>query len=574
MSTKRILAVALLLTSATLVWANPPAPIVDSIESEVTYEVFRNELDAAVTARQTSAGPAFAELTGNYLLFGLTNLDQVNATGNVGMPWIGYYNAGDMPWSYVTRFDGNQSAADRAEVAENYNTKNITEGTTTETIEWLQNRETFDYAPRVFDDFDADQQFLVSLGGMTTGLRLDVSRDYNGIPVSDVGTETEERFQDAEAADATADPESELVWTREREFSDFSTGTDPRTTNVTATVPIALSGNGIRHFAQVQLGIQTNDESSSETQEYSFENTAENIAGLEEFENETTNYRRTISATLWYEAGLGAIFDGHDDNELLAGGSFNIDSTGVTYTLSEDTQNFEIDGNGDRNNTGRTVSEDNFDVSRANPFMLSAWAEHAFYGDLGEQTRVGVRPRGVLEVEFGGNGPAFTRLEQEETNFDGNGDQTDRTVEVEEGGENVVWEFGTGPVARESEVTYTGTLSLPMGLEFHPSDLPFAFLAGSTPSATFERTTTRSDGGTYTETVSDFDANDDLTNRTIREYNAGNEFVNVENDLTAEADHSLGLRFIPTENLTVDMSLNGSNFWQFENLSFQAIFQF
>ena len=580
-----------------------------SIEARTTGGVFSNELDAALNARSTSAGPAFLELTGNYLLFGLANLDRVQSgVGSASDPLsLGYYRAGDRQWSALAQiFNAERDDADTSEVEEDTASDTVVDGDTTTTEFYVEQRTESDYRGRLFDTFDGNAQFLIGLGDITTGLYLELSRDWNDIPVSAIGTSTEENFHDVSGGAELPSPQ--LNYTVEREFSDY---TDPDPTDDTVeggldtmiglAVPLELPAEDMRHFANLGLSLTMTNTSTREVETWGVPALDDGDFPTNDFDNldnETTAISRTIGVDLLYEAAMSPLFDGHEDNEVLAGVSLEPGISSGTFTLRNETDSFEFAAPGDSaERTGRTLFEAEADIDTGIPLGASVWAEHAFYYDFGDSARFGVRPRGSLSMTLGANTLGISGASLTATSFDEDN--------VEDGRREIDMEFGDGigiddftaydpdPItgdpfeivdiggdpdvnavqSRERTTTLMGTVTLPVGFTFEPEDLPFSFILGSTPRVSFTRTSTRTEIGEAVITVSDYDADNELTNREIERQRIGEESTSVEHSLSAAATHLLALRIQPLENATLDIEMQTSNFWQFGNLRLQAIVQ-
>ena len=156
--------------------------LAEDVPSSITYSasqgVFSTELDAASSVREPISGPGFGELDASYLFGGLGNINQGRNTqtiiANTGSPlWLGYYHAGDMPWSLfvgLSKEDIEDSPQDAKTITNTANKVVTLTAPDTKTVTWVTQETETEYTHKPFaQEINDTIRFITSLGDINLG---------------------------------------------------------------------------------------------------------------------------------------------------------------------------------------------------------------------------------------------------------------------------------------------------------------------------------------------------------------------------------------------------------------------
>ena len=154
---KKVIAI-LLISFPVILTAQSPSSVID----QETGGVFTNQLDAAFSARETTSGPGFSELTRPYLFGGVDNPQNIVNTGAATNFFAGIFVPGNLTFSFFANLDHTSFGAIQNEIETTVN------GVIT-------------YDILNYNIIDDNFQLLLNFGSFTTGLLYELYLDENRV---------------------------------------------------------------------------------------------------------------------------------------------------------------------------------------------------------------------------------------------------------------------------------------------------------------------------------------------------------------------------------------------------------
>ncbi|MFP4485004.1 MAG: hypothetical protein ACLFO1_09145, partial [Spirochaetaceae bacterium] len=359
---------------------------INSILDTTSYGVFTNELDAAASVQERTTGPGFSELENSYFFGGLSNIDRATARGTTAPAfWIGYYMAGDLPWSVFARLDNDAASLDVQDGAVTQGAVvSVPDGNTTTDYTWTQTSTTTEYGTFAFDQSNNEAQFLLHVGSINTGLYTQLIRnnDYNA---ADNFTETLTEYNNtAEAGDP---PTTEEEYTRTTNQLDY-TGGGGEVTTVNAAVPVFLSMEGMSHFANVSLNWTSRDRSFDQTRRHTTPSTGDISPYTNIIADENLLTGSEIGAGVDYVLTLPGLLGDNERNEFQVSAFGSFTRRNASFSVADTTQQRAWDGTEWQDAT-RVEETKSYTFDSTSVLTGGAWTQHTFYFDLGSAVEFG-----------------------------------------------------------------------------------------------------------------------------------------------------------------------------------------
>ncbi len=586
---KRILAVALVALLAATGFAQTTG--LESVQSDVSFGVFGNELDAALTVTEAGNRPVFSDLVNQMIFGGLSNLNYASVvtaqdtfTASVSDPlWVGYFGPGDNPFSLFLGMlylggTGNLAGG----TVETTTAKGpITVATTDTTYQWVDTSTTTEYTGnRVYNIFEKRAQVIMPFGDMNVGLGATLYM-FDASPQANNYNLTEVNYYDTAIATAAPTPVADYTFTQSR--------TDLQKQNrVVLSVPVFLRSGDMGHTVQLGGDIQMFDRSTARGQTYT--DPVDPAGGLPlttviETDDATYKYSN-IGVNAMYEVVMAPFFGENEQNEFTAGAAVNTEFRSGEYAETLVTQNKTWAGGG----AAPTIGERNFDeysitVSGQSDFDFDLMASHSLYFDLGGNARMGIIPDvsttiGINKEDW------FIASEQNVNRVDGNADgdfadaadtiTTVTTTYTSTSVNQTTWAGAVITTGAASDVLeITTEFGMSGALEVTPGNWPFSITLGSRPRLQMVNAKTTTRTSVSSDTTSTVDGTGAAVgNTTVNDAAVSDETSVWDHTFTVDAEHRIGLNMMVGEAVRLDMQLNlstGINILDFKNMVVQAI---
>lgn len=544
-----------------------------SLLSDVSFGLFENPLDAAFSVADAGISPHFSALGRSFFFTGLTNIPWNAATSTNSEPLsLGYYHKAPMPWSVSTDI--------WLSTVRSIFLNGATVTTTTKPVgatnnTWITTSTDNQYDCLASWNQSVGGQFLIGLGFMNVGLAgtWEYQTNVAGVPINtwaaDNRVETYTVFYDTAAPGVAPAPATNYTRTTTYVAPDA-------TSTIAVQVPFFMKLGSLGLAAEAQIVAQSRDASSSRTTAY----TAPAAAGAGTFNNVVLRDSIDDRGGAFY-AGLDAslylpsLFAGHPENHLVVGvlgGLLLYHAKPYVETYIE--QDYSYAGGGaalqpawDGTDPEDTVTTDTRKGNAGGLIVLSA--QQFFYFDLAESLRLGFAPRISA-------GPTIIP--------DSNYRLTRRVVVTKDDGNNNGTFTDAADTITTTTTTYEGNnartdadiafrASLPAALRFRPSGWPFGVTLGNRVevSATVRYTWDYTQSTRVVEEVASGDDPDTVDTTTTTTEVPGNKVTSTTMSWAFDDDWKLGLTVYLPADITLDVILNSSNLFQFDNLSVQAV---
>lgn len=584
---RRFLVVLMLLILATGAFAQTTG--LQSIQSDVSFGVFGNALDGALTVQEAGNRPAFSELMNKMVFGGLSNLnwqssangiqvDETFASSIGGDPlWIGYFKPGDMPYSV---FWGNHTETETGNQADITNVtttaKNgIVSGTTTTNYDWISQEEVVDYTGNRLTSWSENWvQFLTSLNGMNVGAGVQVFLVDNSVQGNNYEL-TQTNYYDTAAGTEAPSPSVDYT------FTETQTELD-KITYFALDVPFFMRTGDLGHTAQLFTSFQFDNASYSLAQTYTAPEDGGFATTVTEADDGTIK-STIVNVNASYELVAPAFFGEHEENEFIGGvalASTPVRSAQYSEVLTEQDKTFP-GGGGAATDGARNDDETTSTISSQMDYGLDLTASHSFYYDIGDAVRVGLVPDALAGIFVDNEDwilESRTDVDRQDTNADGTFDAADTIVTTTTTYTNTSLNdradiTTTADVVNEFDIT--AELGLAGAIEVTPGDWPFSVTLGSRPRARLVSTKITTLQAQTATTVETADGAGTVASTTVNEAPASDEEVVWDHVFTMDAAHRIGLNMLVGEMVRFDVALgfntNETNILDFSNFTLQAI---
>jgi hypothetical protein len=454
-----------------------------SIQSEASFGLFWNAMDAASSVNGAGKQPVFSTLGKSYFFGGLSNFsDLPTGSGDTDVPLtLGYYAGGESPWAVFnnmlirtatsTLLDGVVIGTAIKNVAVGPDSTNYTWVDTTTNTQYVSH-EAWNLNDRVF--------FLKNFGSFNLGAILNASYRQN----ADIAlllpawmalnlTETSTAYYDPTAADPTVAPTPTLNYTRTRTYASPDTEL-----SLSLGVPVYFGAGNIGLEIAPTIGWYSRNLSSSYTEAYTAPVQAGpgffNITTLDSVADTWGSVDATVDAT----ATLPAIIGSHPFNlfRINLYGSANINYAQPAVTTTR-VQRYSYAGGGAAlvlTGGGATQDDVTTDTRKGNiGYSIAPSVEHLLYTDLGPGTTLGMGPR--LGLSLTGTPVAYYTTQSVEVS------KTDNTADG-------LYDNVADRITTTTTTYYNnndgGPLDigvgayLPMSVMFRPTGAPFGITVG------------------------------------------------------------------------------------------------
>lgn len=228
-----------------------------SVESDRTYTLFNNALDAASNIDESVTDLAFSILGKDYLFAGIAGNPQeiANQGSSNSSLLLGYYKAAEKPWSVFTNISWTDALNQGPNAVDN--------GVDTTTK--------FNY--KLFNIFNPRAQFLINIGDISTGLGVNLNLTDGKTVNAATNFESINSASGAKAINKT---------------SNFSTV-------LNFFIPFYMETNNLSHYAALTMGINSLDLS---TYNYVHNGTVVNT------DNDIKNISTTFSPSVFYKLSM------------------------------------------------------------------------------------------------------------------------------------------------------------------------------------------------------------------------------------------------------------------------------
>jgi len=559
---------------------------ISSVFNSISEGVFTNELDAAVSVDgMLSSGPDFRSLQHDYLFAGVTNLELDKLIGNftfstVKPLWAGFYKAGEKPWSLFGALvaTGTTTNSSDGTTYTQGASVNVTTGADTTTYQWNDSSSTMDYtANRIFDALNLSGQYLFTLGGMNSGVYVNVDL-INADPQGSNYKKTDVYYYNSTGAGVVPTP---LV---DYNYSKTLTSRD-NTSDFTVAVPLFIPDTDSSQLFNLQTVFSITDKSGSDTESYT--GTPQSATAIP-LGTTITVADDTTAKVLSGELVFDYTFKKKDmkgtnsKDQFWIKGTADLTLSGVTLGLSNITQPISAAGGGAAivNGTGRIDTQGTVTGTAGFTGIAKANAGHSFYYDLGSGVEFGVAPEAGLEYKL--VLPVIIKSSTQIISTDGDGDgaftsAADTISTFTQNYTNTSIDTSAlTPIQAVMKNAITCSAVLPMAITFTPPKWPITFTLGSKPSITANMTFTNIKTSTTSTVTSTVDGTGTAVGGTTTT-NAvtSDETTNMDTTYSVTATHNIGFSMPISDAARIDVSLDlsssATNVFDFGYLKAQAI---
>ncbi len=572
----RLLAVSMLLLLPAFVWGQF-TPL-SSLLRDVSYGLFQNEIDAALSVDETGYGPGFTGLENDFLFGGLGNLSSAQRREAFGATdytafdplWIGYYRAGERPWSLFQSVFADDGEQGSTTVTRNgMNVETVTVGTTNTDHIWYDNIVTLDERSILTTRVETQTQFLTTFAGMNIGAFVAVGLADDSAPADNFTRTTVHQFNTAGAGDV---PSVQTNYTATRVESYFQ-----REASVFVGVPVFLRTGDLSHLARLGVGWRRVREDFSVTVGNTVpQDPADPSTGHADREDNESYRTGTVTIAPAYTIVLPGILDDHERNEFSAGIELNVDLNFARLHADGWFQNYTFTpGPGaTRTVAARNEGDAEYTFTSAIDFGAAVHARHSFYVEPHDSMVLGFAP--AVRLTFASS-DAYPNLISEAVSVervDGDNDgaftsaadtittRTERWVDMDIDGND-----------RETTSSLSFQASLPTSFRVRPADWRFGISLGSALSANVTRSVTTTYVGyksldSETTVQGDGSGTTSTTTATTATYDPDRT---VDYSWEFTANHNLALHVYLPANARLDVEIRATNILQFGSLRIQAI---
>ncbi len=534
-----------------------PVPLFDgtinlSLQSNNSFSVFRNEMDAAFSVDDTRFGETFSTLDSRYLFAGLANPGREDAVGTSGLI-VGYFSPDGLRWSAVTALDFSNATDNLGRAfTQGQSTVPVIDGDETTIYAFVDEEETIRFYNVLAEDASVRAQFLTQLGEINTGLYLLLFADNSAYDPSDNFERETVFFYNTAGGGEEPDPSED--YTEEEIRRDFA----GRARAVQLAVPVFLQTGELSHYARVGIEYIRANNSTIDFYDISATEDSSFTATLED--SERKDIETAYAVGLAYTLGMPGLVGG-DDSRLNITTSLGAQWWGARVDESIFEQDVTFTAGDDPDEGAITQSETEERYASALGFSAGVLASHSLYMPIGESVMFGIEPTAGFGYTRTINAADRRFLKESvEKDYDADG-ELEETVTTEQ--------------ERVGRPRYTADwdtmIGLPMALDIGSSRAPLGVVLGARPrlTHTWRRMQTTAPRFSSEEVVEDADGNEETT---ITEAVDPGRTFNVESLWTADVAHNIGFYFDITDEVRLDFALNGSNLLDFEDFTIQAIF--
>ena len=454
-----------------------------SIQSEASFGLFWNAMDAASSVNGAGKQPVFSSLGRSYFFGGLSNFsDLPTGSQSTNIPLtLGYYSGGESPWAV---FDNTLISTTTSTlmdgIAPTYATKNVAVGPDSTDYEWVDTTTNTQYTHHEAWNLNDRVSFLKSFGGINLGTTLNASYRQNAdiaLPLATWMalnlTETYSTYYDPTFADLTVAPTPTLDYTRTGVYASPDTEL-----SLSLGVPVYFGAGNIGLEITPTVGWYSRNQSDSFTESY----TAPQAPGGATFDITTLdsvdNTWGSVNASVNATATLPAIIGDHPFNLFRVNvfGSADIFYAQPMVTTIRQ-QSYDYLGAGAPlvlTGTGWTQDDVTTDTRKgAFGFSVAPSVEHLLYTELGAGTTLGMGPRLAISLT---SDPVDYYTTQSvgvsRNDVDNDGLYTSAADRITTTTTTYYHNEDGGPLDIGVEA------SLPMSVLFHPEGAPFGITVG------------------------------------------------------------------------------------------------
>ena len=558
-----------------------------SIQNDSSFGVFTNEIDASINAAETGSGVGFTDLVRTYILGGLLNLDKTADISTSGVPIeLGFFTPWPMSMSAYLRL----SHADAPQKMDTTTQSTygaavtVTDGTTSEDHNWVSQNLATDYSTRLSPNISDLIQYLINVGPVTTGLLLNFSLTDSSDTENSYTRTTTNYYDSNYVVNNDVDPANNVIPASTVDYSITNTASTKGNSNYLGfTIPVFFPMASMTHFATLGVGFLCSDSSATSSTLYSGAPADPAAAPGSYMDTEANN---SIDTALTFMAGVNYRFAllgkmvGERQEEIFAnlGVNLGVNSGEESGVMTTQVTTYDAAG---ANPAASTRNDDSMTFTKAGvgSFGVSAGGGKSFYFALAPGIEFGFVPELYIDYSTGPasgsnllySGSAY--VDQQDSDSDGIFDfeTADTKITDTYTYTNTTAVNGAGvPVSGlVKEDTFTTTITLPTSIKIQPKEWKFAFTLGAEPSISWENRRETTTAPQYSLTSTTLAAG--TTTTTNSSGGAPSETVDYANDWTINIAHDIGLQVIFTDDLKLDVSLNGNNIIDFEGMTLQLI---
>ena len=568
--------VMMFLLMAVITWSQPLTPFTQqtSLQWDFSRGVLWNELDQAL-----NIGPWFSELANSYCFGGLGNMNKEDTLTTAGMPvWGGFYHAGAIPWSV---FNGVEKLGLTPEIADDeaytWLFEDVVVAPTTTRHWWAATQTTMAYTVPLFTQLTDAAQFLIGLGGLNTGLYLELDLNNTTDPLQNY---TETFTDNYNTAGVGVVPVVLQDYTRtivNKDLTDGAAGIGIDNT-ITAGIPVYIATGNLHHYVFVSAGYNWWDMSTNNTETYTVpQDPADTLGGtytnIEE--NSVTFKGSLITPAIEYVLAMPGFLGRHPQNEfqvdITAGAQIDSMTLGTNYT----DQVYTFAPAGAATATTRDYDTDDFTFGSTMGFNGAVAARHSFFFDLHPSIEFGMIPEFAVSYSSAPVGQNLqTWVQVNRVDVDNNGvftsaADTIQTVTTTYYNSMMV----AGAVVNAStDNNLTFTLTVPAALKFQI--VPWLGVTlGASPKFEFQNTTTVTQGTETSVTTENALGDGTVVTTTVVNQQTSSSTTSYTRNFTVEVVHGMGVHFnLPADIvLYVDVAAAVVGVWDFRYLKVQAV---
>lgn len=574
--------VLLLLLFTSVIFAEGNA----SLLSGNTFGLFKNALDGAFEVNENGTTPNFSSLKNPYIFGGLSNFNFQAASTETGeelnIPlMLGFYNPGQTPTSYLLEMQV-QTASDSIIADGNISQQTATVTDTSEpgitsAYNWITEESNQVFSENEALDISGSFQFIVHSGSINFGTVLSVDYGKGDLENPQIWAEKNREITTLYNYDimaGTPPPQAELDYSRTESWE------NPQShINFGIDLPLYIKSGNTGHFITAGFEYSRIDDSEKHIIEYS-EPVASGPTGIfSEEDSSTKDLLLGIKLKASYTLTLPPLIPTHRGNYSEISPWFNYriniaEDILSTVETRDYTVNMLLDEGNRKVLQSQVNSEVDSTITLADTINGGIVFRHPLYFGLSDSTALGISPALSLEytqtplidpdVQTYKNYLVLNsevRTDQIDSNGDGVFEQTQITT-------NTYDSDGQG-LAHIASFLFT----LPMVVRISPEKWPFEFTLASQIEAGTDLNWIVDNNDTTQSTTETLDSSGNTINTTSTEQiGMQNETSNrFWSDWHFINRNKLGLTFRFPKHITLDVVLNSSNLFDFDNLTIQTV---
>ena len=546
-----------------------------SLVSQASFGLFPNAYDAAGNVSDAGRQPTFSSLERNYLFGGLTNFYNLPTGAQyTGVPFtIGYYRAGDNPWSVFsdTLIDTESSTRANGVTATTTARKDVTLGTDITGYTWTDSSTENQYDYLEAWDVSAGARFLLGLKPMNIGLGANVSFEQKADtawPDADTWADfnrtlTETWSYDTAAAIPTQEPTPAVDYTKTSVLS-FPDTEFILDFGIPAFFRIGDGGL----FAEAGFTYAKRDQSWSQTESYTPPQDAVPGTFFDAVTEDTvTDVTGSIALDLDTILSLNPIKGDHQDDHFDIGlnGGFqkNTAEESVSTTIVQD---FTYTGSGAAlqvADAGGAPPQDDITTQTregTTAFDVNVYAQHFNYHNLGDQAVLGMAPRLQVGTAYSPLVSTYPTQSVTVSKTDGNADGLyDNALDTIDTTTATFYNYDDG-----GNFDIITSFSLPAAVTFRPNNGPFGVTVGADVGVDFTVRKVKDIPATFQSTITAVDGTGAVAVPTIGVNSitaeTRTETVSTTTAWNFNAEYALGINFFLPNDATINIIFKGA-FW-------------